>query len=312
MRERLEFYPPIPECLQDFEDEGFVAVEGDIVYFRDPLYGEILQPGELPRSITEDEIFRVGVSALQRVTQGGIDLKIAYNMHSGAIDFGELQATAPRLAQCRVVGLEWGSAYGSEYPQHAGEIQFDAMTNKGNGAYCQLAKQWLDAAGVQVVPSDINTHMTAGESVQFRPSKDALRRRLCQMLSHASKVDRIDKEDRPGRLTVEDWTEHGLAWSNYQYFRQYLLLGHFGFMIENYEDQLQPGDTIGLVIGSGHRIGIPQKAEQLGIATQPIDIQLPAENALRKVMFERAMPKGKVSIGELRELASHQFQTNGW
>jgi len=289
-----------------------VTVESGTVYFRDPLYGEILQPGELPRSIAEDEIFRVGIPALQRVTQRGIDLKIAYNLHSGSIDFGELQAAAPELEQCRVVGLEWGSAYGSEHPQHMGEIQFDAMTNKGNGVYCQLAKQWLDAARVEVVPSDINTHLTVGESVQFRPSKDALRRRLCQMLSHASKVDRIDREDKPGRLTVEDWTEHGLAWSNYQYFRQYLLLGHFGFMVGKYEDQLQPGDTIGLIIGSGHRVGVPLKAERLSIATQPIDIQLPAENALRKVMFEQAMPEGQVSIGELRELASHQFRTNGW
>lgn len=312
MHERLEFYPPFPECLQDFEDEGFVVVENNMVYFRDPLYGEIVQPGELPRSITEDEIFRAGISALQRVTRRGIDLKIAYNLHGGATDFGKLQATTLELEQCQVVGLEWGSVYGSEHPQQAGEIQFDAMTNKGNGAYCRLAKQWLGTAGVQVVPSDINTHMTVGESVQFRPSKDALRRRLCQMLSHASKVDRLDKEDRPGRLTVEDWTEHGLAWSSYQYFRQYLLLGHFGFMIEKYEDQLQPGDVIGLVIGSGHRVGIPQKAEQLGIATQPIDVQLPTENALRKVMYEQAMPEGKVSIGELRELASYQFQTNGW
>lgn len=314
MRERLAFYPPIPECLRHFEEEDFVEVNGDVIYFRDPLYGEIVQAGELPRALTEDKIFREGIPALQRMTQGGIELKIAFNLHGGEEDFELLWTLAPELEQCKVVGLEWGSDIGSEYPQSPDEIRFHAMTNSGNGEYCRLTKDWLEKAGVQTVPSDINTHMVVGGSMQLRPHQGAFRDRLGQVLSHNKKIENIDKADRPGQLTVEDWIEHGLAWSNYQYFRQYLLLAHFGCMVARHEDQLQPGDTIGLVIGSGHRVGIPQKAEQLGIAiAEPlIEIQLPADTARRRVMFEQAVPEGKVSISDLREMATYHFQTNDW
>jgi len=312
MRERLEFYSAVPECLRTFEEEGFVAIVDGTVYFRDPLYGEIVQPGEPPRGLLEDEIFLEGIPALQQVTQQGVELKVAYNLHGGEEDFERLCDKASYLRQCKLVGLEWGSDIGSEYPQSPDEIRFHAMTNSGNGGYCRLTKDWLERAGVQTIPSDINTHMVVGESMQLRPHQGAFRDRLGRMLSHNEKVEKMDKVDRPWQLTVEDWTEHGLAWSNYQYFRQYLLLAHFGYMVAKYEDQLQPGDSIGLVIGSGHRLGIPQKAEQLGIAVQPIEIQLPADTARRRVMFERAMPEGEVSIGDLREMAIHHFQTNDW
>lgn len=312
MRERLEFDPSIPECLRSFEEEGFATIADGIVYFRDPLYGEIVQPDKLPRALTEDKIFRAGIPALQRVTQQGVELKIAYNLHGGEEDFELLLAEAPALQRCKLVGLEWGSNIGSEYPQSLDEIQFHPMTSSGNGLYCSLTKNWLDEAGVKTVPSDINTHMVVGGVMQLRPHQGLFRDRLGWVLSHNKKVETTDKADRPQQLTIEDWIEHGLAWSNYQYFRQYLLLAHFGYMVAKYEEQLQPDDTIGLVIGSGHRVGIPQKAEQLGITAQPKEVQLPADNARRRVMFERAMPEGKVSIDDLREMASYHFQTNDW
>jgi hypothetical protein len=312
MQERIEFYSRFPECLERFEQEGFVEVENETVHFLDPIDGGRIRPGEIPRALLEDDIFCEGIDALQRVTRSGVALKIIYNLHGGEADHLKLKDKARELEQYKVVGLEWGSAFGSERPHQSDEIQFDVMTNTGNGVYCRLAKEWLEEAGVNVVPSDINTHLTVNGSISMRWGQNDLRTRLSQVLSHKDRLESADIETQPWQYATEDWTEFGLAWSNYQYFRQYLLLGHFGYMVGQHESQLVPGDHIGLVIGSGHTQGVPQKADQLGVSMQSLEIQLPDDTPLRRIMFERAMPEGKISLNDLHDLAFYHWQANGW
>jgi hypothetical protein len=312
MRERIEFYSPAPECLHSFEREGFVAVENGTVHFLDPLDGNRIEQGEIPRALLEDDIFFEGIGALRRVTAAGVVLNIIYNLHGGEDDYEKLKAQAQELEQYKVVGLEWGSALGSEHPRRVDEIQFDTMTTAGNGIYCSRTKEWLAEAGVCVVPSDINTHFTVDNSIGTRWGQDRLRTRLSQVLSHKDKLDNADKETRTWQYTAEDWAEYGLAWSNYQYFRQYLLLAHFGYMVGRHEDQLVSGDRIGLVIGSGHAHGVPQKAAQLGIPTRSLEVQVSNDTPVRRIMFERAMPEGKISLDDLHDLAVHHWQANGW
>lgn len=204
-----------------------------------------------------------------------------------------------------------GSALENAYPQDASEIAFDAITSRGNGEYVGMVKNWLESQGVIVVPSDINTHITAGEEILFRPGQGVLRSRLAQILSHAQKVDQTNKQDRSG-LPVEDWMQHDLAWSAYQHFRQYLLLAHFGYMVGRCEDQLQPGDAVGLVIGSGHSVGVPQKAKRLGVPLWRCNVHSLASNPLHEVMFRKAMPEGRMSLHDLQELATYNKQSNTW
>jgi hypothetical protein len=312
MRERVEFYSRFPECLRSFEQEGFVALEDDIVHFLDPLDGGRIQQGEIPRALLEDDIFCEGIAALRRVTDMGVALNVVYNQHGGEEDYLKLKEEVRELEEYKIVGLEWGSALGSERPRQASEIQFDTMTNVGNGVYCRQTKKWLEEADVHVVPSDINTHVTVGELIGMRWGHDVLRTRLSQILSHADKFANPDTEAHQWHYTTEDWAAFGLAWSNYQYFRQYLLLAHFGYMVNRHEKQLAPGDQIGLVIGSGHVEGVPRKADQLGIPTQSYTVQLPKDTPVRRIMFERAMPEGKISLNDLHNLALHHWQANGW
>lgn len=314
MREIGEFPPQTPEYLEEFEINGFIEVDGDTIYFCDPVYGDRIQPREVPPSLLEDEIFCEGITALQRLIQKGVSIKIAFNYHRGDEDFERLQEDedAVWLKDCKVVGLEWGSAVENPMPRHAGDIEFDVLTCKGNGQYARLTKDWLESEGVFAVPSDINTHMTMpDETIAPRFGQGVLRDRMIQVWLQNVKV--YEKQAAGQQMTAEGWAEHYLAWSVYQHMRQYLLPAHFGYMVSKYENQLQSGDTIGLAIGSGHLVGVPQKMEWMSIPLAGHTVVRENNNdVVNEIMNNKAMPYGKVTQYDLRKLAEHGLQKGGY
>jgi hypothetical protein len=314
MREVGEFQSALPEYLREFEREGFVAVEGDTIYFCDPVYGEKIEPGEIPRSLQEDEIFKKGTDALRRLIQDGVLVKLWVNGHRGVVDADRLKKEAPLLTDCKRVGLEWGSALGSTQPRHIDEIKFDAMTSKGNGRYVQLVQEWVEGKGVPTVPSDINTHMTTSDdTVVARPTQDILRSRLVQIWSYSTEVDQKLNEMRRHDIAAEEWEQHYLAWSVYQHMRQYLLPAHFGYMVACHEEDLQPGDTIGLVVGSGHTLGVPQKMQWMGIPLADVTVVSESEdNPINEFMNNKAMPYGNLTRQDIRHLAEHGLRSGGY
>lgn len=312
MREIGEFQPAILESLWEFERERFIEIEGDTIYFCDPVYGDRLQPEETPPSLLEDEIFCKGIAALQHLTQEGVSINIAFNYHRGEEDFERLQEDATWLECCKVVGLEWGSAVESPMPRHDRDIEFDVLTSKKNGRYVRLTKDWLESADVSTVPSDINTHMTMpDETIAPRFGQGRLRDRLVQAWLPNLKV--YEKQAADQQVTAEDWAEHYLAWSIYQHMRQYLLLAHFGYMVSKYEDRLRPGDMIGLAIGSGHLVGVTQKMEWMGIPLASyIVVRKNNDDAINEIMNNKVMPYGKVTQPDLYKLAEHGLQNGGY
>lgn len=299
MREVGEFSPQIPEYLDELERHGFIEVEGETIYFCDPVCGTRVQPGEVPPSLYEDEISQRGFATLQRLTQRGVSIRIAFNYHRGEDDFNSLQNEAAWLEYCKVVGLEWGSSPESIESQNTSAPEFDLLTSTGNGLYVGLTKEWLESKGVPTVPSDINTHITAPDgTTTLRLGQGELRARLAQIWAYTLELGQKTENSQH----IEDWKQYHLAWSVYQYMRQYLLLAHFGYMVSHYENELQPCDTLGLVIGSGHLVGVPEKARQLGIEVDHHLIYT-KDTIENEEMFEKAFPSGQIARGGLKRVA---------
>lgn len=299
-----EFSSGIPEYLEELERNGFIEVDGDTIYFCDPVYGTRTQPGEVPPSLYEDEISQKGFATLQRLTQNGISIRIAFNYHRGEEDFSSLQNRATWLEECKVVGLEWGSDPEATQSQNTSAPKFDLLTSTGNGLYVGLTKEWLENKGIPTVPSDINTHITApDETTTLRLGQGELRARLAQIWAYTLEIGRKTEDSQ----LVEDWEQYHLAWSVYQYMRQYLLLAHFGYMVSHYEGELQPGDTIGLVIGSGHMVGVPEKARQLGIEVDD-ELIYTKDTIENEEKFNKAVPSGQIARDGLKRMAVSTFE----
>lgn len=300
MREVGEFPPQIPEYLDELERHGFIEVEGETIYFCDPVCGTRVQPGEVPPSLYDDEISQRGFATLQRLTQRGVSIRIAFNYHRGEDDFNSLQNKATWLEDCKVVGLEWGSSPESATLQNTSAPEFDLLTSSGNGLYVGLTKEWLEDRGVPTVPSDINTHITAPDGTTTpRLGQGELRARLAQIWAHTLEIGRKVEDTQ----SIEDWEQHHLAWSAYQYMRQYLLLAHFGYTVSHYENELQSGDTIGLVIGSSHLVGVPEKARQLGIEVDH-HLVYTKDTIENREKFDKAVPSGQIARDGLRRIVA--------
>jgi hypothetical protein len=289
--------------IREFEEKRFIEIENDTIYFCDPVAGTRVSDGEVPRSLWEDEIFREGGSALGRLAQKGVVIDIVLNLHGGREDFERLQEFRG-LLDYKLVGMEWGSAVKSMYPRTKEEVAFDNFTDGGNGMYVTLAKEWLEGEGISTAPSDINTHATVGGKIIPRPGMDSdpLRSRLIELWSPAMDAGKKEDDGKPETATTEEWERYWLAWTAYQYSRQYLLLGHFGYMAALHEQELEPGDKIGLVIGSGHTVGVPRKANQVGVSVNPHVLQSPTNKLVKREMFRKAMPDGRMSIDGLTRL----------
>jgi len=271
------------------------------------VYGERVEPGEIPRSLQEDAIFREGIDALRRLTQKSVLFKIAFNYHRGEIDVSPLLKEAPWLKECKVAGMEWNSASDHAMPKTREEICFGIIPTdaQGLGQYISLVVADLKRRNVPTVPCDIDTPTTEN------PEDDVLRSRLRALLDQVKSV--MDKENKGEKLSLEEYELSHLVWSAYQYVRQYLLLAHFGYMAARYEDQLQPGDTIGLAIGIGHVPGVPQKAEQLKIPlAEATIVKSFSNNAVKEFMFEGAVPNGRITRQDLRAIAEDRERGAEW
>jgi hypothetical protein len=297
----VSFILEVPAHLQEFKQKGFVMGEGRAIRFCDPVSGERVEHGEVPSSLWNDEVFCEGIATLARLNEKNIPLRIAFNYHRGEQDIDPLQHEAPWLEDCTVVGLEWNSEQGFAKPARRDEIRFEMIQNptEGLGQYIDLSKRWLDGKGVVTVPSDIDTPTT------INPEDDTLRMRLNELLRMAGSASEQVSLGRKDAVTPQDWERHHIAWGAYHFMRQYLMLSTIGYMAARFEDRLQPGDTIGLVLGSGHLIGVPQKAQQLGLSVEISVVHPLEDNPLSNEMYKKAMPDGVISLDALGRLAEY-------
>lgn len=180
-------------------------------YFLDPVYGSRIRPGGVPKSILEDPTCARGFAFF--VAFGPmVPVKLFLSDHAGVQSFRRLQNEAPKLNEVSICGLELAHT-----PLEGVRLAFDqslvAPPVYGDylppfGEFQRATIDWLQQTGKIGIPSEIDN--------QF----GVLYKRLDELAEYM------------GKLPEDDNVTKNIAFTAYQYSRQFAMPGRFGAWLD--------------------------------------------------------------------------------
>lgn len=278
--ERLQ---QLPEHLQWYATNEFVRCNGDTLQFLDPVYGEPLESGALPRCIIEDPICGPGLDHLQSLAEQDTPIVLIFNYHRGMEDFDPLiEKTGHILNEVDFIGLEWNWSEPS-MPLHLDDIMWKNPSGEGFPEYIKATKERFDG---KAFPCDIDTPLH---------EDDTLRHRLHELLRYAG-----EEQDC---VTPQDYERCHLGWITYHYIRGFAMPATFGYMAKvAQEKRRKASNAIALVIGSGHSVAVPEKLAYLGVPTTSLIVH-PLEDEPASQLHTAGMRNAQLSLSNLQEVA---------